>query len=177
MKQLEEGIYMRNTKSLEEESYLRSKITFIFKHRSKAHEHNAKVAEGFAELSQQMDSLSNFYVVAQAATVDKIVITSPSIDRLLMEQKDSKTRQDELLQEHLTSKVVKEMCLLLMRDKWIEKSFKLTQQLAVTVVYFMRKNLFKEASVESIADEFKLKKQQLYKLVMGKKFKSGKVAK
>ena len=45
------------------------------------------------------------------------------------------------------------------------------------MVYFMRKNLFKEASVESIADEFKLKKQQLYKLVMGKKFKSGKVAK
>ena len=40
---------------------------------------------------------------------------------------------------------------------------------------FHEKNLFKEASVESIADNFKLKKQQLYKLVMGKKFKSGKV--
>ena len=45
------------------------------------------------------------------------------------------------------------------------------------MVYFMRKNLFKEANVESIANEFKLKKQQLYKLVTGKKFKSGKVAK
>ena len=41
----------------------------------------------------------------------------------------------------------------------------------------MRKILFKEANVESIADEFKLKKQQLYKLVTDKKFKSGKVAK
>ena len=40
----------------------------------------------------------------------------------------------------------------------------------------MRKNLFKEASVELIADEFKLKKQKLYKLVMGIKFKSGKIA-
>ena len=45
------------------------------------------------------------------------------------------------------------------------------------VVYFIRKNLFKEANVESIADEFKLKRQHLYKLLSGKKFKSGKVTK
>ena len=69
------------------------------------------------------------------------------------------------------------MCLPTMKEEWIEKSFKPTHQLAATVVYFMRKNLFKEANVESIADEFKLKKQQMYKLVMGKKFKGGKVAK
>ena len=116
-------------------------------------------------------------MVAQAATVDGIMINSPSIDRLLTEQKNSKTRQNELLQEHLTSKAVEEMCFLLMRDNWIEKSFKPTRQLAAIVVYFMRKDLFKEASVEAIADKFKLKKQQLYKLVTGKKFKSGKVAK
>ena len=177
MKQLEEGIYVRNAKSLEEKKYFRNKIAYIFKHRSKAYEHNAKAAEGLAELAQQMGSLSDFYVVAQAATVDGIVINSPSIDRMLMEQNNSKSRQDELLQEHLTSKAVEETCLPLMREDRIEKSFKPTRQLAATVVYFMRKNLFKEASVESIADEFKLKKQQLYKLVMGKKFKSGKVAK
>ena len=69
------------------------------------------------------------------------------------------------------------MCLPLMKEDWIDKSFKLMQQLAATVEYFMRKNLYKEASIELIADEFKLKKQQLYKLVTGKKFKSGKVAK
>ena len=96
MKQLEEGIYTRNAKSPEEESYLKSKIAYIFKHRSKAHEHNAKVAEGLADLAQQMDSLSNFYVVAQAATVDGIVINSPSIDRLLTEHKNNKSKQDEL---------------------------------------------------------------------------------
>ena len=94
---------------------------------------------------------------------------------MLTEQKNNKNRQDELLQEHLTSKAVEETCLPLMRYDWVERSFQLTRQLAATVVYFIRKNLFKEASVESIADEFKLKKQQLYKLVMGKKFKSGKV--
>ena len=171
-KQLEEGIYGRNAKSSEKEGYLRNKIAYISKDRSKADEHNAKVAEGLAELAQQMDSLSNFYVVTQAATVDGIIINSPSTDRMLVEQKNSKNRQDE----HLTSKAVEETCLPLMRDDWVEKSFKLTQQLAVTVVYFMRKNLFKEASVELIADEFKLKKQQLYKLVTGKKFKSGKIA-
>ena len=65
---------MRNAKSPEEESYLRSKIAYIFKHRSKAHEHNAKVAEGLTDLAQQMDSLNNFYVVAQTTTVDGIVI-------------------------------------------------------------------------------------------------------
>ena len=43
-KQLEEGIYVRNAKSPEEQSYLRNKITYIFKHRSKVHEHNAKAA-------------------------------------------------------------------------------------------------------------------------------------
>ena len=100
MKHLKEGIYTRNAKSLEEESYLKSKIAYIFKHRSKAHEDNAKVAEGLDDLAQQMDSLSDFYVVAQAATVDRIVINSPSIDRLLMEQKNNKSKQDELLQEH-----------------------------------------------------------------------------
>ena len=126
MKQLEEGIYMRNAKSPEEESYLRSKITYIFKPRSKAHEHNTKVAEGLSELAQQMDSLSNFYMVAQATTVDGIVINSPSIDRMLTEQKNNKNRQDELLQEHLTSKAVEEMCLPLMREDWIDKSFKPT---------------------------------------------------
>ena len=167
-KELEEGIYMRNAKSLEEESYLRSKIAYIFKHRSKAHEYNAKVAEGLAELAQQMDSLNDFYMVTQAATVE--VINSPSIDRLLTEQKNSKSRQDELLQEHQTSKAVEVMCLPLMKEDWIDKSFKPTWQLAETVAYFMRKNLFKEASVESIANEFKLKKQQLYKLVTGKNF-------
>ena len=146
-KQLEEGIYGRNAKSPEEEAYLRN------------------------------FSLSDFYMVSQAATAYGIIINSPSIDRMLTEKKNSKNRQDELLQEHLSSKVVEEMCLPLMKDDWEEKSFKPTQQLAVTVVYFMRKNLFKEASVESIADEFKLTKQQLYKLVTGKKLKSGKVAK
>ena len=146
-KQLEEGIYTRNAKSPEEESYLRNKIAYICKQRSKAHEHNAKVAEGLAELAQQMNSLSDFYVVAQAATADGIMINSPLIDRLLMEQKNSKSRQDELLQEHLTSKAVEETCLPLMREDWIHKSFKPTRQLAVTVVYFMRNNLFKEAGV------------------------------
>ena len=81
------------------------------------------------------------------------------------------------MQEHLTSKAFEETCLPLMRDDWIERSFKPTRQLPAMVVYFMRKNLFKEANMESIADEFKLKKQQLYKLVTGKKFKSGKVTK
>ena len=176
-KQLEEGIYGRNPKTPEEEAYFRNKIAYIFKHRSKAYEHNAKVAEGLSELAQQMDNLSDFYVVAQAATVDGIVINSPSVDRMLTEQKNNKNRQDELLQEHLTSKAVEETCLPLMKDDWAERSFKLTRQLAATVVYFMRKNLFKEANVELIADEFKLKKQQLYKLVLGKKFKSGKVTK
>ena len=114
-------------------------------------------------------------MVAQAATVDGIIINSPSIDRMLKEQKNNKNRQDELLQEHLTSKAVEETCLPLMKDDWAERSFKLMRQLAVMVAYFMRKNLFKEVNVESIADEFKLKKQQLYKLVSGKKFKSGKV--
>ena len=142
-KQLEEGIYGRNAKSPEEGAYLRNKIANIFKHRSKAQEHNAKVAEGLAELAQQMDNLSNFYVVTQAAAADGIVINSPLIDRMLTEQKNSKSRQDELLQEYLTSKAVEETCLPLMRDDWMEKIFKPTQQLAMTVVYFMRKDLFK----------------------------------
>ena len=124
-----------------------------------------------------MDNLSNFYVIAQAATLDRIVINSPSIDRMLKEQKNNKNRQDELLQEHLTSKAVEETCLPLMKDDWAERSFKPTWQLAVMVVYFMRKNLFKEVNVESIADEFKLNRQQLHKLVSDKKFKRGKVTK
>ena len=101
-------------------------------------------------------------MVAQAAMVDGIVINSPSIDRMLKEQKGNKNRQDELLQEHLTSKAVEEMCLSLMKFDWAERSFKPMWQLAVKVVYFMRKNFFKEVNVESIADKFKLKKQQLY---------------
>ena len=110
-------------------------------------------------------------MVTQAATADRIVVNSPLIDRMLTEQKNNKSRQVELLQEHLTSKAVEETCLPLMKEEWIEKSFKPTWQLAATVVYFMRKNLFKKVSVESIADEFKLKKQQLYKLVTGKSLK------
>ena len=176
-KQLKEGIYTRNAKTPGEESYLKGKIAYIFKHRSKAQEHNAKVAEGLADLAQQMDSLNDFYVVTQAATADGIIINSPSIDRLLMEQKNNKSKQDQLLQEHQTSKAVEETCLPLMKEEWIDRSFKPTWQLAATVAYFMRKNLFKEASIELIADEFKLRKQQPYKLVSGKKFKSGKVTK
>ena len=149
---------MRNAKSPEEKNYLRNKIAYIFKDRSKANKYNAKAAEGLAELAQKMDSLSDFYMVTQAATVDGIVINSQLIDKMLMEQKNNKSRQDELLQEHLTSKAVEEMCLPMMKEEWIEKSFKPTQQLAAAVVYFMRKNLFKEASVESIADEFKTEK-------------------
>ena len=60
-KQLEEGIYWRNAKTLEEEAYLRNKITYIFKHRSKAYKHNT---EGLAKLAQQMDSLRIFYMAA-----------------------------------------------------------------------------------------------------------------
>ena len=127
---------------------------------NRAYKHNARVAEGLSDLAQQMDNLRGFYGVTQAATVDRIVINSPLIDIMLKEQKTNKNRQDELLQEHLTSKVVEEKCLPLMKNDWAETSFKLTRQLAATVVYFMRKNLFKEANVESIADEFKLKKQQ-----------------
>ena len=58
--------------------------------------------------------------------VDRIVINSPSIDRMLKEQKTNKNRQDELLQEHLTSKAVEEKCLPLMKNDWAETSFKLT---------------------------------------------------
>ena len=123
-KQLEEGIYGRNAKTPEEEAYSRNKIAYVFKHRSKAYKHNAKVAEGLSELAQQMDNLSDFYVVTQAATVNGIIINSPSIDRMLKEQKNNKNRQDELLQEHLTSKAVEEMCLPLMKYDWTERSFK-----------------------------------------------------
>ena len=126
MKQLQEGIYGRNVKTPDEEAYLRNKIAYIFKHRSKAYKHNAKVAEELSELVQQMDSLSDFYVVTQAATVDGIIINSPSIDRMLMEQKNSQNRQGELLQEHSTSKAFEEMCLPLMRNDWAEKNFKPT---------------------------------------------------
>ena len=70
-KQLEEGIYGRNAKTPEEETYLRNKIAHIFKHRSKAYEYNVKVAEGLSELVQQMNNLSNFYVVTEAATVNQ----------------------------------------------------------------------------------------------------------
>ena len=63
-----------------------------------------------------MSNLNDFYVVAQAAMVDRIVINSPSIDRMLKEQKSNKNRQDELLQEHLTSKAVEETCLPLMKN-------------------------------------------------------------
>ena len=91
MKQLKEGISVQNAKTPEEESYLRNKIPYIFKHRSKGQEHNTKAAEGLAKLAQKMDSLSDFYVVTQAATEDRIVINSPSIDRMLMEQKIDKT--------------------------------------------------------------------------------------
>ena len=125
-KQLEEGIYGRNAKTLEEEAYLRNKIACSFKHRSKAYEHNAKVAEGLSELAQQMESLSDFYVVAQTAIADRIIINSLSIDRMLTEQKNNKNRQDELLQEHLTSKAVEEMCLPLMKDDSVVRSFKPT---------------------------------------------------
>ena len=66
-KQLEEGLYARNTKTPDEEKYLKSKIASIFKHRSKAHKHNARAAEGLAELAEKMNNLDNFYVVTQAA--------------------------------------------------------------------------------------------------------------
>ena len=68
-----------------------------------------------------MDNFSDFYVVAQAASVDRIVINSLSIDQ----QKNNKNRQDELLQEHLTSKAVEGKGLPLMKDHWAERSFKL----------------------------------------------------
>ena len=51
-KQLKEGLYIWNAKTPEEESSLWNKIMYIFKHRSKAHEHNAKASEGLAELAQ-----------------------------------------------------------------------------------------------------------------------------
>ena len=124
-----------------------------------------------------MDSLSDFDVVTQAAMTDGIVLNSPSIDRMLAKQKINREQQDELVQGHLTSKAVEETCIPTMKEEWMEKSFKPTRQLVATVVYFLRKNLFKEVNVELIAKEFKLKKQQLYKLVMGKKFKGGKVLK
>ena len=75
-KQLEEGINGRNAKTPQEETYLRNKIAYIFKHRSKEYEHYAKVAEGLSNLAQQMGNLNDFYVVAQAAMVDQIVINS-----------------------------------------------------------------------------------------------------
>ena len=40
-----------------------------------------------------------------------------------MEQKNNKSRQDELLQEHLTSKAFEEMCLSTIKEEWIEKEF------------------------------------------------------
>ena len=125
-KQLEEGIYGRNVKTMEEETYLRNKIAYIFKHQSKAYKHNTKVAEGLSDLAQQMDNLSDFYMVAQGATVDRIIINSLSIDRMLKEQKTNKNRQDEFLQEHLTGKVFEETCLPLMKNDWAETSFKPT---------------------------------------------------
>ena len=71
-----------------------------------------------------MGNLNDFHMVAQAAMVDGIIINSPSIDRMLKEHKTNKNRQDELLQEHLTSKAVEEPCLPLMKNDWAETSFK-----------------------------------------------------
>ena len=63
-------------------------------------------------------------MVTQAATVDGIVINSSSIDRMLINQKINKDRQDKLVQVHSTSKAVKETCLPIMKEEWVEKSFK-----------------------------------------------------
>ena len=110
------------------------------------------MAEGLAELAQKMGSLSDFYVVAQAPTTDGIVLNSPSIDRMLANQKINRELQVELVQGHSTSKAVEETCIPTMKEEWMEKSFKQTHQLAAAVVYFLRKNLFKEANVELIAE-------------------------
>ena len=88
--------------------------------------------------------------------MDGIILNSPSIERMLANQKINK----DMVQEHSTSKAVKETCLPTIKEEWTKKSFKPTRQLAATVVYFLRKNLFKEANVELIAKELKLKKQQ-----------------
>ena len=96
---------------------------------------------------------------------------------MLANQKFNRVQQDELIQEHSTSKAIEETCILTMKDEWMEKSFKPRHQLVATAVYFLRKNLFREVNVELIAEEFKLKKQQIYKLVTGKKLKGGKVSK
>ena len=60
-----------------------------------------------------------------------------------------------------------------MKDDWAKRSFKPTRQLTVMMVYFTRKNLFKEVNMVSIVDKFKLKKQQLYKLVSSKSLRVG----
>ena len=74
------------------------------------------------QITKQLEE--GIYMVAQAAMVDGIIINTLSIDRMLKEQKTNKNRQYELLQEHLTSKVVEETCLSLMKNDWAETSFK-----------------------------------------------------
>ena len=96
---------------------------------------------------------------------------------MLANQKINRAQQDELVQEQSTSKTMEEKCIPMMKEEWTEKSFKPTCQLVVTAVYSLRRNLFKETNVELITEEFKPKKQKLYKLVTGKKFKGGKVSK
>ena len=51
----------------------------------------------------------------QAATMDGIILNSPSVDRMLANQEINKERQDELVQEHSTSKAVEETCLPTMK--------------------------------------------------------------
>ena len=116
-KQLGEGLYARNTKTPNEEKYLRSKIASIFKHRSKAHKHNARAAEGLAELAEKMNNLDNFYVVAQAATVDRIILNLPSIDRMLMKYKSNKEQEVWVIKDHSVQELVKETCMPLMKQE------------------------------------------------------------
>ena len=109
-------------------------------------------------------------------TVDGIVLNLPSIDRMLMKQKSNKEQEVWVIKDHSVQELVKETCMLLMKQEWCSDSFKLTRQLAVTLVYYLSKYLLNEANVEVTAKEFGLNRQQLCKLVTGKKFKSGKAS-
>ena len=52
------------------------------------------------QITKQLEEA--IYVVTQAAMVDRIIINSLSMDRMLKEQKTNEYRQKELFQEHLT---------------------------------------------------------------------------
>ena len=155
-----------------------ARCTSLFENVARVHEANMAVMQDLKELSTITKDLEVFSKITQVATPPLVACYTPRIDKFIYQRQQEIEAKHEKLAQRKTIREMMELSNLPQYIKeWISKKNKEkapTRYMVAVVWFFIKREMSRAAwNIRSIADTFKVNRNQLSWLITTKKFRSG----